>query len=161
MEILREILRKYHGRFSGQTKTDRCKNRGNQHILILKYKQLFVIITYLVDKNSKIFRSFLEDLKRENPKGDLDMPTVIMKAKLEKPYEHWVKAFDDHKPVREAAGFKDLYRGHLMDDANTIQAVIYTPSMETLDQFMKDEAEVISEAGHIAESTEITVCTDM
>ena len=89
------------------------------------------------------------------------MPTVIMKAKLEKPYEHQVKAFDDHKSVREATGFKDLYRGHLMDDANTIQAVIYTPSMETLDQFMKDEAEVISEAGHIAESTEITVCTDM
>tara|TARA_B100001013_G_scaffold256340_1_gene160134 strand:+ start:197 stop:343 length:147 start_codon:yes stop_codon:yes gene_type:complete len=48
-----------------------------------------------------------------------------------------------------------------MDDANTIQAVIYTPSMETLDQFMKDEAEAISESGHIAESTEITVCTDM
>ncbi len=89
------------------------------------------------------------------------MPTVIMKAKLEKTYEHWVKVFDDHKPVREAAGFKDIYRGHLMDDANTVQAVIYTPSMETLDQFMKDEAEAMSESGHIAESTEITVCTDM
>ena len=59
------------------------------HKDVNKYKQLFVIITYLVDKNSTIFRSFLEDLKRENPKEDLDMPTVIMKAKLEKTYEHW------------------------------------------------------------------------
>jgi len=61
---------------------------GHLHKDVNKYKQLFVIITYLVDKNSTIFRSFLGNLKRENSKGDLDMPTVIMKAKLEKPYEH-------------------------------------------------------------------------
>ena len=29
------------------------------------------------------------------------MPTLIMKAKLEKPYEHWVKVFDNHRPAQE------------------------------------------------------------
>ena len=29
------------------------------------------------------------------------MPTLIMKAKLEKPYEHWVKVFDNHRPARK------------------------------------------------------------
>jgi len=60
------------------------------------------------------------------------MPTVIMKAKLEKSYEHWVKAFDGHKPVREAAGIKDIYRGHLIDDATTVQVIMHTPSMKVM-----------------------------
>ena len=89
------------------------------------------------------------------------MPTLIMKAKLEKPYEHWVKVFDNHRPAQEEAGLKILYRGHVIDDPSTIQTVIYTPSMEVMQKFMEESGEVITNAGHIMDSTEMTVCSDM
>jgi hypothetical protein len=89
------------------------------------------------------------------------MPVVIMRAKLEKSYEHWVSAFDGNNDAREAAGFKVLYRGHELNDPTTIHVVQYTPSVELIGKFMKENADVIKEAGHIPESTEVTICTDM
>ena len=88
------------------------------------------------------------------------MPTIIMNAKLEKPYDDWVKAFDEHQSVRAAVGIKDMYRGHELSDPNTIHVVMSVPSMEIMDAFMKENAEFIKNAGHNLESTQVTVCTD-
>ena len=49
----------------------------------------------------------------------------------------------------------------MIDDPSTIQTVIYTPSMEVMQKFMEESGEVIDEAGHIMDSTEMTVCSDM
>ena len=88
------------------------------------------------------------------------MPTIIMNAKLEKTYDDWVKAFDEHQSLRTAVGIKDMYRGHELSDPNTIHVVMSVPSMEIMDTFMKDNAEFIKNAGHNLESTQVTVCTD-
>lgn len=88
------------------------------------------------------------------------MPTLIMRAKLEKSWEHWVAAYDAHKTAREEVGMKDIYRGHSADDTTTIHVVAWTPSMQVLEEFMQANANVIKDAGHIPESTKITVCSD-
>ena len=88
------------------------------------------------------------------------MPTIIMNAKLEKPYDDWVKAFDEHRSARNAVGIKDIFRGHELSDPNTIHVVMSVPSMEIMDTFMKENAEFIKNAGHNLESTQVTVCTD-
>ena len=88
------------------------------------------------------------------------MPTIIMNAKLEKTYDDWVKAFDEHQSLRTAVGIKDMYRGHELSDPNTIHVVMSVPSMEIMDAFMKEHAEFIKNAGHNLESTQVTVCTD-
>ena len=49
----------------------------------------------------------------------------------------------------------------MIDDPSTIQTVIYTPSMEIMQKFMEESGEVIAEAGHIMDSTKMTVCSDM
>ncbi len=90
------------------------------------------------------------------------MPTVIVSGgKLEKSYDHWVSAFDAHDDARKAAGIKALYRGHDLSDATSIHVVLQTPSMEVLGEFMKENAEIIKESGHIAGTGETTVCSDM
>ena len=88
------------------------------------------------------------------------MPTIIMNAKLEKTYDDWVKAFDEHQSLRTAVGIKDMYRGHELSDPNTIHVVMSVPSMEIMDAFMKENAAFIKNAGHNLESTQVTVCTD-
>jgi len=88
------------------------------------------------------------------------MPTIIMNAKLEKPYNAWVKAFDEHQSLRSAVGIKDMYRGHELSDPHTIHVVMSVPSMKIMDDFMKENAEFIKNAGHNLESTQVTVCTD-
>ena len=89
------------------------------------------------------------------------MPTVIINGKLEKSYDHWVSAFDGHDDVRKASGLKVLYRWHDLSDASAIHIVLQTPSMEVLGEFMKENAEYMKESGHIPNSGERTVCSDM
>ena len=92
---------------------------------------------------------------------EMVMPTVIISGKLEKSYDHWVSAFDGHDDVRKASGLKVLYRGHDLSDASAIHIVLQTPSMEVLGEFMKENAEYMKESGHIPNSGERTVCSDM
>ena len=100
---------------------------------------------------------FLHATKNE---GGSTMPTIIMNAKLEKPYGDWVKAFDEHQSQRTAVGIKDIYRGHELSDHNTIHVIMSVPSMEIMDAFMKEHTEFIKNAGHNLESTQVTVCID-
>ena len=88
------------------------------------------------------------------------MPTLIMTGKLEKSWDHWVATYDGHKSARKAVGMRDIYRGHTADDPTTIHVVSWTPSMQVLEDFMAANAEVIKEAGHIASSTQVTICSD-
>ena len=66
------------------------------------------------------------------------MPTIIMNAKLDKPYDDWVRAFDEQQSLRTAAGIKDMYPGHELSDPHTVHVVMSVPSMEIMDDFMKD-----------------------
>ena len=88
------------------------------------------------------------------------MPTIIMNAKLEKPYDEWVKAFDEHQSLRTAVAINDMYRRHELGDPLTVHVVMSVPSMKIMDDFMKENADFIKNAGHNLESTQVTVCTD-
>ena len=49
------------------------------------------------------------------------MPTLVIKGKITKEYNHWVKVFDDVGELRESKyGIKTIYRGHELDDESTI-----------------------------------------
>ena len=59
-------------------------------------------------------------------------------------------------------GIKTIYRGHELEDESTIHVVMHTPSMEVLQEHMKNEAELIASAGGSTkpEDNIITLCSD-
>ena len=91
------------------------------------------------------------------------MPTLVIKGKITKGYDHWLEAFDGAEELRNANyGIKCLYRGHEVNDPDTIHVVLYTPSMETIQQHMENDSELIVEAGGdpSPEANEIVICSD-
>ena len=91
------------------------------------------------------------------------MPTLILKQKITKGYDQWLAAYDGAEELRSTKyGIKTIYRGHELEDSNTINVVIYNPSMDVLQQHMENEAEFIAEAGGdpSPEANVITLCSD-
>ena len=76
------------------------------------------------------------------------MPTLILKQKITKGYDHWLAAFDGAEDLRSSKyGIKTIYRGQDVNDRDTLNVVMYTPSMEVIQQHMENKAEVIASAG--------------
>ena len=91
------------------------------------------------------------------------MPTLVIKGKITKGYEHWLEAFDGSENMRNSKyRIKCLYRGYQMDDPDTIHVVLYTPSMEIIQQHMENDAELIAQAGGdpSPEANEMVICSD-
>ena len=91
------------------------------------------------------------------------MPTLVIKGKITKGYDHWVKVYDEAEDLRNSKyGIKTVYRGHELEDPNTIHVVMFTPNMDVLQQHMKNEADLIAEAGGdpSPEANHITMCSD-
>ncbi len=76
------------------------------------------------------------------------MPTLIIKGKITKGYDHWLAAFDGSEDLRNSKyGIKTIYRGQDLNEPDTIHVVMQTPTMEAVQKHMKNDAELISEAG--------------
>ena len=91
------------------------------------------------------------------------MPTLVIKGKITKGYDHWVKVYDDAEDLRNSKyGIKTVYRGHELEDPNTIHVVMFTPNMDVLQEHMKNEADLIADAGGdpSPEANHITMCSD-
>ena len=91
------------------------------------------------------------------------MPTLVIKGKITKGYDHWVKVYDDAEHLRNSKyGIKTVYRGHELEDQNTIHVVMFTPNMDVLQQHMENEADLIADAGGdpSPEANHITMCSD-
>ena len=91
------------------------------------------------------------------------MPTLVIKGKITKGYDHWVKVYDEAEDLRNSKyGIKTVYRGHELEDPNTIHVVMFTPNMDVLQQHMKNEANLIADAGGdpSPEANHITMCSD-
>ena len=91
------------------------------------------------------------------------MPTLVIKGKITKGYDHWLDAFDGSEEMRNTRyGIKCLYRGHEIDDPDTIHVVLFTPSIETVQQHMQNDAELIAQAGGdpTPEANEMVICSD-
>ena len=89
------------------------------------------------------------------------MPKILMEAQINKPFDHWVGVFDADKEVLLANGFTQIYRGHKLDDPNSI-VVLMAGDPSKLEAFMSqpEQAKTIEEAGHIVETTKVTVLSD-
>ena len=91
------------------------------------------------------------------------MPTLVIKGKITKGYDHWVKVYDEAEDLRNSKyGIKTVYRGHELEDPNTIHVVMFTPNMNVLQQHMENEADLIADAGGdpSPEANHITMCSD-
>ena len=91
------------------------------------------------------------------------MPTLIIKGKITKGYDHWVKVYDEAEELRNSKyGIKTIYRGHDIENSDTIHVVMFTPSMYVLQEHMEAEAELIAKAGGdpSPEANVITFCSD-
>ena len=91
------------------------------------------------------------------------MPTLVIKGKITKGYDHWVRVYDEAEKLRNSKyKIKTIYRGHELEDPNTIHVVMYTPSMEVLQQHMENEAKLIETAGGDPnpEANVIVLCSD-
>jgi hypothetical protein len=91
------------------------------------------------------------------------MPTLVIKGKITEGYDHWLKVFDESEEMRNSTyGIKCLYRGHEMDDPDTIHVVMFTPSMETIQKHMETDAELIAQAGGDPnpDANEMVICSD-
>ena len=79
-----------------------------------------------------------------------------------KDWDHWKKAFDDHREPRETFGIKTIYVGNEIENPNKVHIVMDTPSADTMQKFMQqpENSKVIAESGHIQETTSMVVCSD-
>ena len=89
------------------------------------------------------------------------MPKILMEAQINKPFDHWVGVFDADNEVRLANGFTSIYRGHKLDDPSSI-VVLMGGDPSKMEEFMSrpEQAKTIKEAGHIVESTKVTILSD-
>ncbi len=59
----------------------------------------------------------------------------------------WLAANDGAEELRSTKyGIKTIYRGHNINDRDTIHVVMYTPSIDVLKEHMENEAELIASA---------------
>ena len=89
------------------------------------------------------------------------MPKILMDAQINKPFDHWVGVFDADNEVRLANGFTSIYRGHKLDDPNSI-VVLMAGDQSKLEAFMSqpEKAKMIEESGHMVETMKISVLSD-
>ena len=89
------------------------------------------------------------------------MPKILMEAQLSKSFEHWVAIFDGDKNDQLANGFTPIYRGHKLDDPNSI-VVLMAGEPSKLEAFMSqpEKAKMIEESGHMVETMKISVLSD-
>ncbi len=93
------------------------------------------------------FLSRAYDIIEFKYKGEI-MPTLILKQKITKGYDHWLAAYDGAEELRSTKyGIKTIYRGHDINDRDTIHVVMYTPNMDVIQDHMENEAELIASAG--------------
>ena len=91
------------------------------------------------------------------------MPTLVIKGKITKGYDHWLAEYDGLEKYREENyGIKTIYRGQNLKETETIHIVMFTPTMEALQKHMENDAEIISKAGGDPnpEASTIAVCSD-
>ncbi|MFL0782185.1 MAG: DUF3764 family protein [Prochlorococcus sp.] len=85
------------------------------------------------------------------------MPAVhVLTFTINKPFTEWVTFFDASIPAQKVAGITPLFRGVSPDDPTKVCAAMEAEP-EAMDQFIKDNEDLIMSSGHVLESTQIAV----
>ena len=77
------------------------------------------------------------------------MKTQVMTFKINKPYDHLEKNFDNHREIQAAAGMTRLYRGRSEDDPQKLCIVVRISDEGKAANFMEENKDAILESGHI------------
>jgi len=83
---------------------------------------------------------------------------VVVKFSLSKPYDHWVKAFDDHQVARQGSGIKDIFRHPVIGEQSVVYAVRTSNPRAVHDMIYGEERAHIEESGFVVGSEIINVC---
>ena len=84
------------------------------------------------------------------------MPTLIIKGKITKGYDHWLAAYDGAEELRKTKyGIKTIFRGQDLNEPDTIHVVMHTPTMEAIQTHMENDAELISDNNPAADAVVI------
>ena len=71
------------------------------------------------------------------------MKTKDMNFKINKPYDHWGKNFDNHREIQAAAGMTPLYRGRSEDDPQKVCIVVRISDERKAANFMEENKDAI------------------
>lgn len=84
---------------------------------------------------------------------------VVVKARLSKPFSHWVAAFDADREARFSSGVEDLFRYPVIGEQCVVFAM-RTESPRLVHDMMYDERvrPGIESSGLVIGSEQITVC---
>ena len=66
-----------------------------------------------------------------------------MNFKINKPYDHWGKNFDNHREIQAAAGMTPLYRGCSEDDPQKVCIVVRISDEGKAANFVEENKDAI------------------
>ena len=80
------------------------------------------------------------------------METHVLTFTINKPFEEWVRIYDQSAPFQKAAGITSLYRGVSKEDPSKVCAVMQAQP-GVMEHFIEENTELIVSSGHVLEST--------
>lgn len=84
------------------------------------------------------------------------MDTSVITFNISTAFDDWAQIYDKSTELQKQAGIKSLFRGVSKDDPTKCIAIMQAQS-GVLEKFMKENAEMVSQSGHVIESTVITI----
>ena len=75
--------------------------------------------------------------------GDVTVPILVLKGKINKPYDLWADEFDANDEMRSLKyGIKSRYRGHKVNDPTEVRVVMYAPSLEEFEYHLHTNSDL-------------------
>ena len=105
-------------------------------MILKKFNPRFrTLSTVLILLHSRIIR--LPNL------GDVTVPILVLKGKINKPYDLWADEFDANDELRSLKyGIKSRYRGHKMNDPTEVRIEMYAPSLEEFEHHLQTNSDL-------------------
>jgi hypothetical protein len=84
---------------------------------------------------------------------------LVVKLRLDRPFDHWVSRFDAHRDARAAAGIVDIFRHPVIGEQAVVYAVRTADPRAVHDMiYDPDHRPGIEESGFVIGSEQILVC---
>ncbi len=86
---------------------------------------------------------------------------ILVTFEIQTPYIEWYAAYKSYAPARAAAGIRDIYCGHDLDNTASIYCLFQADNLKTFENFFSDpdHIEAVKEAGHLLETTKAVALT--
>ncbi|MBL6770034.1 MAG: DUF3764 family protein [Rhizobiales bacterium] len=85
------------------------------------------------------------------------MITAVLKFEINNTFSEWEKAFYLSQSMAREAGIFEIYHGHEQDNDKKVIVVMNCLSVDHMNSFMAENADIVSASGHIIETTDIKI----